>query len=274
MILDFHVHAFPKSLAGRAVVSLSERARVPCCHDGTLPSLKQVLQNADVTHAVLLNIAVKQGQADKVNQFAKDVMAENVPRTPQITSFASLHPFDEDWRETLHTIKDVGFAGIKLHPDYQNFFIDDPRLEPFYREVAKLGLIAVFHAGYDKGYPEPIHATPRRIEQVLPLLEEGTTVLAHMGGALLSQGVLGLLCGRNVYFDTSFVLPHMNPDTAKAIFRRHGPERILFGSDAPWADPLEALHYFRDELAPGFLSETDTRRVLWDNGAALLNLEG
>jgi len=272
VILDFHTHAFPKDLSYRAVTSLAKCAHLINYHDGSIAALRESMALAGITHAVQLNIAVKLEQTENTNRFAKKVLDKYTLAEPSIIPFAGIHPFDPDWKTWLHRIKREGFRGIKLHPDYQRFFVDDYRLEPFYQEVARLGLVMMFHAGYDAGLPDPIHASPRRLANVLPLLERCKTVLAHMGGMYLYQGVLGLLCGRNVYFDTSVALGLMDIDTAREIFRRHTPDRMLFATDSPWDDQSAALRYFRDSIAEGFLSSEDTGRVLWGNGAGLLGL--
>lgn len=272
MILDFHAHIYPESLAPRVLENIT-RMRVPCYCNGTAHSLKGSMRRAGITHAVIQNIATRPGQTASILAFAEKIVQEEQGGAfPHLLSFASVHPYEEDSIAWLRRIKDMGYAGIKLHPDYQQFFIDDPRMEPFYRETARLGLITVFHAGFDESMPEVTHASTERIVNVLPLLEAGTTVLAHMGGYKMYNRTLRYLCGKNLYFDTSYNLPLLEPELAKAIFRRHGPERMLFGTDSPWADQGEAVEHFRDRFAPGFLSREDTRRVLWDNGAALLGL--
>ena len=35
--------------------------------------------------------------------------------------------------------EDNGIKGIKLHPDYQQFFVDDERFFPIYKKIEKLG---------------------------------------------------------------------------------------------------------------------------------------
>lgn len=56
------------------------------------------------------------------------------------------------WPKTLDEldrIKALGLKGVKLHPDYQRFLVDDPRCIPIYEKISRLGLITVFHTGLD-----------------------------------------------------------------------------------------------------------------------------
>jgi predicted TIM-barrel fold metal-dependent hydrolase len=269
LVLDFHTHVYPEALAPRVITNAAAWG-VSSHRDGTRASLISSMKNAGISASVVLNIAVKPGQTAGVNDFAiASCAAED--DAPALIPFAGIHPYDQNWKEELKLIKEQGFKGIKLHPDYQGFYIDDPALEPFYRRVSSLGLIMVFHTGFDIVSPENVHATPERIANVLPLLEECDTVLAHMGGLLSWEDSLRLLCGRKVYLDTSFSVFPGTVKLMRKLIRRHDPGRILFGTDSPWHDPAQSLNLFKREFAEGFLSPNDTRAILWDNGMALLN---
>lgn len=270
-ILDIHTHAFPAALAHKAVDSLAGRARLRYYLDGTLEALRRSLENAGISHGLLLPIAVKPGQEQSINAFAKSTA--EWAGGPRIIPFASVHPFSPDWREQLAQVKGDGFRGIKLHPNYQRFFVDDERVLPFYRELVRLGLAVLFHAGFDNGIPAPIYGAPARLARILGELEGTVVILAHMGGNNMYGDVLELLCGKDIYFDTSFSLSWMDADVAKEIFRRHTPDRMLFGTDSPWRGQKEYLALFRRLFGNGFLCERDMRKVLWENGARLLGLE-
>lgn len=44
------------------------------------------------------------------------------------------------------------------------------------------------------------------------------------------------LVGQDVYFDTGVVLDRMPQEQFIRMVRSHGADRILFGTDSPWAD--------------------------------------
>ncbi|MHB9155837.1 MAG: amidohydrolase family protein [Endomicrobiales bacterium] len=73
-------------------------------------------------------------------------------------------------------------AGIPaaMHPEYQEFQPEDPRLRPLFEACAKNNLIVLFHAGVDLGYPD-VHCTPKGVKELLDI-PGLTLVLAHMGG--------------------------------------------------------------------------------------------
>mgnify|MGYP001104546883 CR=1 FL=1 len=270
LILDFHTHAFPEPLASRAIAHLEELGGIPSYTNGTVSGLQRSMKAAGITHAALCNIVVKPGQTKTVHEFSKS-LKEN-QQNSGIYPVTSLHPKEEHWKDWLKTIKEDGFAGIKLHPGYQQFFINDPDMEKFYLEVFRNDLFILFHAGWDAGYPDPMHASPKRVYDILPVLEQGTTILAHFGGNMRPQQVIDLLCGSNVYFDTSYALGKIPLEDARKIISAHSVDKILFGSDCPWADQKEFVDYFTNTLAPGFLSREDSEKILFGNGAKLLGI--
>lgn len=263
MIIDFHTHAFPDKLAVRALPVLSHAAGgVKPNHEGTVASLKEKIAQQGCDMAVVLNIATNPAQERNVNRFAVEINKDN------IISFGSVYPESPNISEELEFLKNNGVKGIKLHPDYQNFFVDEKRMFPVYEKIASMGFITVFHAGIDIGYPDPVHCSPQRLKKALPAFGGAPVVAAHMGGWLMWKDVLKYLCGENVYFDTSFSSSRMPPYYAAAIIRSHGSDKVLFGSDMPWGRTEDEINFVRSLD----ISEEDKNNILSVNGAKLLGL--
>lgn len=55
---------------------------------------------------------------------------------------------------------------MKLHPDYQDFFVDDPHLAPLYETAQKLKLPVLMHTGFDPVSPQAIHGPAQAVAQV------------------------------------------------------------------------------------------------------------
>ena len=49
-----------------------------------------------------------------------------------------------------------------------------------------------------------------------------------------------------MYFDTAVVSRYIDRETDKRIIDRHGADKILFGSDAPWEDPRDTYAFLTD----------------------------
>lgn len=262
MIIDFHVHGFPDDLAARAVAALSERSRLVPHTDGTIGSIKASMREAGIDRSVVLSIATRPQQASNITRWAASI------QDGSITAFGSIHPDSPDWRAELTAIWEAGLKGIKLHPDYQEFFVDEKRLFPIYEKAFDLGLIVVFHAGLDIGLPSPIHCTPGRLRRVVRSFPDGRIVAAHLGGFKSWDDVEKYLVGENIFLDTSFSLKWMERSRFLKILRTHGCDKLFFATDSPWSGQKEELELLRDlGLTPG-----EERAVTGGNAAKLLGL--
>ena len=162
MLIDFHTHCFPDKIAHGAIEKLSNvSGGLHPYTDGSVDGLLFQMKEEKVDISVALNIATNAHQQKKVNDFAAEANKKD-----GIVAFGSVFPFAEDATDELHRIKELGLKGVKLHPDYQGFSVDDERLFPLYREISRLGLITVFHAGFDYGFPPPYKATPDRMAKI------------------------------------------------------------------------------------------------------------
>ena len=264
MVIDTHVHCFPDLLAKRAIPELSERAKLPPYSDGTIDGTKAVCRKAGVDKFLLLNIATKPKQQKIVNDWAISLLDDDM-----VIPFGSIHPLCEDKLEELERISKAGVKGIKLHPDYQSFFVDDPDMNDVYAKCGELGLIIILHAGLDLGLPDPVHATPERVARVTKMHPSTTFVAAHMGGFRVWDGVLKHLYGiENLYFDTGYCSENLPVKTATEIVKAHGADKILMASDLPWDSPTKSL-----EMIDSFdISEDDKEKIKGGNAKRLLAL--
>lgn len=237
-LIDFHVHLFPDALAGRTMEKLSriagdEQGDAPYFTDATVADTLKKLEAWGVDAAVTQHIATSARSMRKVNDFAASV------RSDRLYAFGSVHPDAPDAAEELERIKALGLDGVKLHPDYQEFFVDESRMAPLYEKMAQLGLPVLFHAGWDPLSPEMVHAEPERMKNVVEGYPELTVIAAHMGGMRRYDEVEKHLLGRkNLYIDTSMTYAYLADAVQYArILRAHGLDRVLFATDCPWSTP-------------------------------------
>lgn len=263
MLIDFHTHCFPDKIAEKAVEKLSDASGGLIYHtDGTVNGLLDSMQRHNTDASVVLNIATNAHQQKSVNDFAAAINDEQ-----KVFAFGSVFPDSEDALEELERIKDLGLKGVKLHPDYQGFDVDDPKMKPIYKKISSLGLITVFHAGFDYGFAPPYGATPEKMAKAL-LWFDSPVIAAHWGGINCGQGVLSHLCGKDIYFDTSFGYSMMPKYYAEKILEKHGTDKMLFGTDTPWHTAemeMRLLHNLK-------LSNSDMEKITHLNAEELLNL--
>ena len=264
MIIDFHTHCFPDKIAARAMEQLKLRSGITMpFHDGSLDGLKKLQKRDGVDYSVVLNIATNPRQQTSVNNFAISLKS-----VEGIVPFGSVHPDSPEALDELDRLKENGIKGIKLHPDYQGFFVDEEKMLPVYEKIGSLGFITVFHSGFDIGYPEPIHCTPKALSTVLKYFGDAPVVAAHFGGLCARPETLEYLAGKNVYLDTAYCYGMLTPGKAKELIDVHGADKILLGSDAPWNSPEQDI-----ELVRCFgLTEEQEKAVLGGNAQRLLEL--
>ena len=252
---------FAEKIAARAIGQIAGKADLIPETDGTAEGLRRRLQEWGVDKGVVLPIATKPTQQTIINDWAAQQQDET------LYCYGSVHPDAPDVLEELERIRQLGLHGIKLHPDYQGFFADEPRMLPIYRRCAQLGLPVLFHAGFDPVSPQVRHASPEALARIAEAVPELTLIAAHLGGVLQWDEAERLLVGRkNVYLDTAFASHSIDPGQFERIVQRHGAERILFASDCPWDSPVK-IHRIMDDFA---LTPAQRSRIDWENALELL----
>lgn len=263
MIIDFHTHIFPDKLAPRAVAALEKSGGGLAAIEATADALLTSMRKAGVDYSLNLPISVKPEQTESINRFAAEVNARE-----GLVSFGSVHPLDENWREALYGIREAGLPGIKLHPDFQGVFVDDPRMVEVMREAGKLGLMVLIHGGMDVSFPDLHRCTPERVFRILPQIGSVTLIVAHLGGYCYLDDVEKYLMDTEIYIDTSFTVGRFDEKQIDRILRSFSPEHILFGTDSPWEGQKEALSRLRALNLPEELE----KKILGENAARLLKL--
>lgn len=264
MVIDFHVHAFNPKIAEKAVGKLAEIAKIQPYTNGFVEQTIKRFDEWGVDQGVLLPIATKPSQHRIINDWAVEQDRK------RLVSFGSVHPFGEDAIDELTNIKNAGLHGVKLHPDYQGFMVDDERLEPLYEEIERLGLPVVFHAGFDCISPDLIHCPPERSINVCKRHKHMKIVLAHLGGNQRWQDVYDILAGSDgeLYFDTSFTM-ECPDELMEKIINKHGADRILFASDCPW----ESGKKIKEKIMSLRISDDKKEDIIGNNALRLLGMK-
>jgi predicted TIM-barrel fold metal-dependent hydrolase len=154
---------------------------------------------------------------------------------------------------------------VKFHPDYQDFYVDDEKAVPLYEEIARAGLIILFHAGIDVGLPDPCHTPPDRLARVVQALPGARIVAAHMGGYRCWDEVEKHLAGLDLFLDTSYGLGHMTKEQFLRLLEAQGSDHILFASDSPWADQAREIEKLEELGLPA-----QTMRAIYSGNAKKL----
>ena len=264
MVIEFHVHAFNPKIAEKAVSVLQARCGIEPYTRGLIGQTLERMNEWGVDKSVLLSIATKPSQQTVINDWAQQQESD------RFIPFGSVHPDAPDAVQEVFRIKQLGLHGIKLHPDYQDFMADDPKLDPIMDAARQADLPVIFHSGYDVLSPQLIHCPAQAALELIKRNKGSRTILAHLGCNDYWQDVYDLIAGVDgeVYFDTAFTSWKCPDDIMTKIINKHGADRILFASDMPWDRPDR----IRDKILGLRLSDDAKEKILGLNAQRLLGL--
>ena len=258
-ILDIHAHIFPDKIAAKAVKAIGDFYDIPMQAEGVLNDLLACGEKAGVTHYLIHSVATRPAQAHSINDF----IAACAAAEPRVTGFGSVHPYMEGLLEEVDRMEALGLKGVKIHPDFQEFDIDDPKAMALYRHIEGRLPILIHMGDKTKTFSRPL-----RLHKVLQKFPNLTAIAAHFGGYNAWEESREYLVGSPAYFDTSSTLFALPVKEADEIIRAHGVEKMLFGSDYPMWTHADEMQRF-NQLT---LNETERRKILFENGRALLGL--
>jgi predicted TIM-barrel fold metal-dependent hydrolase len=161
--------------------------------------------------------------------------------------------------DALELLEHPRFLGVKMHPLLDGYHPADPTLTPLYRALAERGLPALIHCGH------PIFTLPWSIEEGVAPFPDMPVVLGHMGhgNIVYINAAIDIAARRpHVFLETSGMPMHTK---IREAVDRVGPDRVLYGSDAPFHHPSVELEKVRVSGLPPDLVE----RVLGANAVRL-----
>lgn len=263
--IDFHTHVFPDKIDKQALDALAADAgNYRPRTDGTLKGLLDSMKRADISASLVANIATKPQQMFPILEYCKEI------RSSSIHPLVSFHPSNspEDVEEMLGHAQREQIRGVKLHPQCQNFNIDDKWMYGFYELIASCGLFLLFHSGYDMAYPGNTQADVERIKKIADWFKDLTIVCTHVGGWKQWERIGCLSSCANVHTETSMTLTEVGDEEFIRLIDHFGEDRVLFGSNSPWTDQQEMLK----RTVALKMSDARKEKLLYKNAANLLKL--
>ncbi|HEY8532662.1 MAG TPA: amidohydrolase family protein [Micromonospora sp.] len=234
MIIDAHTHVWPDhiaaaALSGNRVPGLEPRG------DGTISGLTAEMTRSGVDISCCLAIANQARHVDKVNAFVASVASER--RIP----FGTVH-VDLSVEENLASLRRHGLRAVKIHPLFQRFPLNHPRLWEIFEAFGE-DYVVITHVGAGGDAYTNSLSSPAMIRDIAKQFPKLRLVACHFGGYRIFDDAAELLAGVDVVLETSWppALTTLRPERVRDLIRKHGAERIVFGSDWPMTNPAEEI---------------------------------
>jgi len=251
-------------------------------YDLSTPTLLENIQRYGIRLALLSNIdGADLPQTQNLDEIkANQATAELVRRYPdQLRGLVWIRPNDGAPAKAEPFLQDsiaTGpsrkvFAGMKIHPDMNNFPADDPRVDGYLRLCEKYEIPAVFHSGND----DTANAAPQRIYAIARRHPNVPVILYHMGFLGPHKSAIAVMKDALSKGDAQLYLETAQADPAEVLraIKELGSDRVLFGTDATY---YGKAHYEKYETMmtrlKNELSAEDFAKVVRGNAERLFKL--
>jgi len=291
LIIDAHVHTYANAAIGRQALGKNGYG-----YSGTISELKEVMKNSGIIQAVMANFTpVQEMKAAAIKKLPSDLDAEEKnkalqeidqkmiermkrrnewtcemskedPSLSALISIDFLQNPEEMAEEIEYKVRNLGAKGIKMHPMGNAFNPCEKKLWPVYFKAQELGIPVLFHTGSHSARYESKYGRPNEFEDVAKSFPDLRIVLAHIGKGAYQESVEMARKYSNLFFDTSTCLYEAGISVAEAArnilatIKKIGVDRIMFGTDWPWYDPLKDIVIIK------------SMHLSWEEKAAILGL--
>ncbi len=199
-----------------------------------------------------------------------DWVLETARQDDRFTPFVSLHARDPEWRGELERTVVAGARGVKMHVALQvkegsDFLVSDEMSEIF-QAIERAGIPVVCCTYFPNEVGSGKAGASLRLLDVLEQFPRLRLVAAHMGAMFNWGAGSEPILGSRAYLDLAYVPGMVDPKVLVSWIRAHGADRILFGTDTPYADPQRILDAFCD--LP--LDEDEKAAILGRNATAMM----
>ena len=258
MIIDTHNHVYPDKVAPMVAKKMAT-AGFRSYGDFRLQDLLSTMDRCNIGAAVVFNIAEKPSLVQTANDFSASVCDGQ-----KLIGLGTIHPDCENFEDEISRLKAMGLIGVKFSSTYQDFFADEERMLGIYQKLCDNDMITYFHAGKDPAaLTAEAKTSPQRLARVLEIFPRLKVVAAHFGGFEMLEEVDKYLLGKELYLDTAWPpsVEVLNPEVITRLIKKHGPEKIFFGTDYPFSNAQKQINWIL-KLPIGTEAK---ERILWRN---------
>lgn len=284
-MIDCHAHLFhPKVIANvKKRTALVQRIRLNTegadQRVGAGP-LEQSLRRNYFQAGLVLPTALPH-EVSQIN----DALFEILRASPLLYAAGTLHPDYPDNAAELQKFKQRGQRGIKLCSFSQRFRMDAPATLAMFELIQRVNseaggaffvVLDTFASAHQlMGSPLAYTTTPRLLGQLVDRFPGLNFIAAHMGGLSADFGdiVNQLSPLDNLYLDTSNAGHVLTENQFVSLLKRHGPEKVIFGTDWPWFTHAEEVGVISGLLKQAGFNGKQRDLVFTANIAGLMGIQ-
>ncbi|WP_457571900.1 amidohydrolase family protein [Desulfovulcanus sp.] len=206
-MLDVHTHIFPPRIAHRLLKELQARYGISPVGSDLAEDLIRRLKKSGFSRAVVHTAATAPAQVIPANNWSIEIKK----RYPELIPFGTIHPGFDRWEKELNRLEKNGIKGLKLHPDFQGFWLNDKRLEAIFEAIGEKFFLMI-HIG-DRLPAHKSPSCPVKLRQIIKKFPQLKIIAAHLGGYLQWDLALEHIVGKDIFLDTSSTIGFIQEDT-------------------------------------------------------------
>lgn len=262
MIIDAHCHVWPDHIA-RQVLAQRPVGLSPV-YDGTLDGLRRQMDQAGIDLAVCLGVAAEARTLRRTNEFIGAIDRR------RFVPFGTVHP-QLSPEENLASLRENQIVGVKLHPLFQELSFADPRVIDILQALAEARMPVIAHVGEGGDDVANQRGTPASLRAALDDVPDLVLIAGHFGGYHRLDDAEQFIVGSRAILETSWppTVGELDASRLLHMIRRHGADRVVFGSDWPMSEPAKEISAIR-RLG---LSDAEQDAILGMNIARVLGLD-
>jgi predicted TIM-barrel fold metal-dependent hydrolase len=230
----------------------------------------ETMRTANIEQAILSPVAGGR-QADGVldsmreNDAIAAAMRAEPSRFPVGLASVEVRHEERALAELERAFDELGLRGLVFHAMFSGFSVGvGPPLDPLLDLADQRGALCLMHAMPEAGAFSM--ESPRAIGRLADRYPRITFIMGHPAITEDERAVaIEAAAGRgNIFVDLAF---QSRPETVEVFVRALGAERVLFGSDAPFRDPVPTIR----SVEEADVSDEAKERILFRNASELID---
>ncbi|MBQ7841482.1 MAG: amidohydrolase family protein [Lachnospiraceae bacterium] len=242
--------------------------------EGSISSLKSVMDECSIDQAVCFAPFSKYFQSEN-GESANKWLYEQIKNEERLLGFGTIDFTRDDLKDQTEEIFALGLSGIKMHPAFQKFKIDDDRACQVYEVAQKRGLPISFHTGIH--WHRIADYNTLLYDEVAYRFPELKICMEHVGGysffneavAVMSNNRTNVFAGLTSVFDRGQnKYWYLGEEKVRDLIWLTGIDRCVFGLDFPYnnaekiKEAIQSMNHCLDSLG---LGEEEKAKVFGGN---------